>query len=917
MVRRPLNWPLVILQGLVRMLRLSTGRRFKVFVLSGLFGLSFLTTSLGALPIVASHVQAQSLVVSQGNPRQDLQQGILLYKAERYAEAIALWNAALATFAQQNDSIGQALSLNNLSLGYQQLGQWPEAETAVSQSLEILSEAQTSLPSADVHETLGKVLNTQGELLWAQGKPEAALAIWEDAVGYYQMAAHSVGVAIAQINQAKALQSLGLNAQATTLLSEVYQTLRQTADDDLQAAGLKALGQALRRIGELAQAQDVLLEGSRLAQEPAAKGEILLELGNTEQDLRRQALARGQMNVAETLAANGLNHYRLAAQLASSPLLSSQAQVNALRLLILTGQWDAVASAWPSMVATLLDLSPSRSAVYAQLNFADSLTCLRQPSQLAVLTCMGNVSSQQPIVTDAPLELAPPPSETIARILTTAIGYSRQIQDTLSESFALGQLGQLYAVNRQPTEAIALTKQGIERAESLQVSESAFRLYRQLGQLLNQTDNRQAAIAAYKEAVDALDQIRGSLLRINSEVLFSFRDNTEPIYREFVDLLLTGNPSDTSLREAVRNIDNLQRTELENFLGCDLSQLFEIGTGTIDPTAAKIYPIILPERLAIILEIPGQSLRYYQTPVSQGQFEKALRDLRTQLTEPGLTPEVIVEATKIYQWLIDPLEPALENNPQIQTLIFVPDGALRNIPMGVLYDEDSYFIEKGYAIAVAPQLDLFSPRKSPQNLSVLAGGVEIPQTIEGVAFPPITGVKAELSEIPSQFLASPPLLNDDFTIENIQERLNSGEVSAVHWKTHGIFSSDPTGTYLVTYRNTINASVLSQLVQSSRQRRGEPLEFMALSACETAQGDNRAVLGLAGLAVRAGARSTLSTLWRAEDDANTRLMADFYRFLQQGESKAKALQKAQVKLLQEGYAAPYYWATYILVGNWL
>ena len=92
---------------------------------------------------------------------------------------------------------------------------------------------------------------------------------------------------------------------------------------------------------------------------------------------------------------------------------------------------------------------------------------------------------------------------------------------------------------------------------------------------------------------------------------------------------------------------------------------------------------------------------------------------------------------------------------------------------------------------------------------------------------------------------------------------------------------------------------------------------MVLSACETAQGDNRAILGLAGLAVRAGARSTLSTLWRAEDDANTRLMADFYQFLQQGATKAKALQQAQLNLLQAGYVAPYYWATYILVGNWL
>ena len=441
---------------------------------------------------------------------------------------------------------------------------------------------------------------------------------------------------------------------------------------------------------------------------------------------------------------------------------------------------------------------------------------MRQTEKAAVLNCMGDVFSQQSIETDTPPALMPPPLETIFGILTTAVDHSRQIQDTLAESFALGQLGQLYAVNGQQVEALALTEQGIELAESLQIPESAFRLYRQLGQLLTQTGKQQAAIAAYEQAVDAIEQIRSSLLRVNSEVLFSFRDNAEPIYREFVDLLLADSPIEASLRKAVRNIDNLQRTELENFLGCDLSQLVAIGEETVDPTAAKIYPIILPERLAIILDVPGQSLRYFQTPISQAQLEKTLQDLRAQLTEPGLTPEVIVEATKVYQWLIKPLEPTLEDNPQIQTLVFVPDGSLRNLPMGVLYDEGSYFIEKGYAIAVAPRLELFRPQKSTEKLSVLAGGVEISQVIEGVAFPPITGLAAELSEIPSQFLTSPPLLNDNFTIENIEERLNSGEFSAIHWKTHGVFSSDPTGTYLVSYRNTINAGALNQLAAATR-----------------------------------------------------------------------------------------------------
>jgi CHAT domain-containing protein len=106
------------------------------------------------------------------------------------------------------------------------------------------------------------------------------------------------------------------------------------------------------------------------------------------------------------------------------------------------------------------------------------------------------------------------------------------------------------------------------------------------------------------------------------------------------------------------------------------------------------------------------------------------------------------------------------------------------------------------------------------------------------------------------------------------------------------------------------------------QFRGRPVELLTLSACETASGDEnsaRAALGLAGVAVRAGARSALATLWLADDAATTRLMPAFYRFLSSAAapSKAQALREAQLQLLSTlRYQHPRFWAPFVIIGNW-
>ena len=112
---------------------------------------------------------------------------------------------------------------------------------------------------------------------------------------------------------------------------------------------------------------------------------------------------------------------------------------------------------------------------------------------------------------------------------------------------------------------------------------------------------------------------------------------------------------------------------------------------------------------------------------------------------------------------------------------------------------------------------------------------------------------------------------------------------------------------------------LSNILQV-RQTQSNPIELLTLSACQTAEGDERAALGLAGVAVRAGARSTLASLWAIDDRSSAFLMTEFYRQLVQNPSfsKSQALRQAQLKLVNHpNYNHPSYWAPYVLLGNWL
>jgi len=271
--------------------------------------------------------------------------------------------------------------------------------------------------------------------------------------------------------------------------------------------------------------------------------------------------------------------------------------------------------------------------------------------------------------------------------------------------------------------------------------------------------------------------------------------------------------------------------------------------------------------------------------------------------------------------MIQPARETLQGKG-INTLVFALDSVLRNVPMTVLHDGEQYLVEN-YAIALAPDLSLPNPQTlQAEQLKVLAVGLtDPPKAVKDVPvnFAQLKNVNQELDAIASSGIPMTALRDQAFTGERFNTAINRGSFSIVHLATHGQFSSDPQNAFLLTSNGEIGINDLDSLFRVRGQLRPDNVELLILSACETAIGDELAALGIAGAAFRAGARSAIASLWTLDDAFGVEFTREFYRHVgQPGVTKAKALQLAQKSLLANPqYEHPRYWATYVLIGNWL
>lgn len=709
------------------------------------------------------------------------------------------------------------------------------------------------------------------------------------------------------------------------------------------------LGNVLREIGRLEESQKFLEQGLKMAQSPEAEGDMLLSLGNTLTALGNLERDRQASPVydympwrcvnsskTEKILNNFSKFYQEAYEryqqainkLPSSSATRIKAQLNSLNLALEMGDKSA-AKALANEKINFSSLPKNRTKVYARINLAKSLTCLQQ-------TLPGNELLWEDIINQ----------------LNEAVRDAQELKDERAKSYALGNFAGLYEylgwLNEQSQqqkttknwreEALKLTKEALYLAQPSQTPDIAYRWQWQLGRLFEAQGNNQEAIANYTGAVNTLQALRKDLVVLNQDIQFSFREQVEPVYRKLVDLLLQPNgeaeTSQTNLKQAREVIEALQIAELDNFFQEACLEFKEVQLENIDPKTAVVYSIVLQDRLEVILGFPNNSnkpLSHYRTDGSTQQFKNSIEILRSLIEKrrggDSEKAQILKLSQQIYDWLLPPTAQTELETSQVNTIVFVLDGILRNIPIAALYDgQHQKYLIQNYSVALTPGLRLLPPKRlKREQIKVIAAGRK-----DFLSLPPIPtlqnlpNVEKELAQIAEEVSVT-LLFNQEFISTKLKNEINSLAFPVVHIATHGQFSSKAEDTFIVAWDDKINVNKLAELLRVNDLSGRSDIDLLVLSACQTATGDNRATLGMAGVAVRSGARSTLATLWNVADRSTAALMAKFYHELDNSTAnevnKAEALRRAQLELLEgkqgEQFQDPYYWAAFVLVGNWL
>jgi CHAT domain-containing protein len=338
------------------------------------------------------------------------------------------------------------------------------------------------------------------------------------------------------------------------------------------------------------------------------------------------------------------------------------------------------------------------------------------------------------------------------------------------------------------------------------------------------------------------------------------------------------------------------------------------------------------DRLELILiTADGKPIRK-SLNTTRAEVLSIARELRLSVTNVRNSTSYLVPAKQMYQLLVAPLEKDLQQL-SINNLIYITDAGLRTIPLAALHDDNGFIVER-YSVGLMPSLSLTDTEHIDiRNSQVLAmGASEFPDNR------PLPAVPVELATIIKTW-SGRSFLNKDFTLDNLKKQRQQNPYGIVHLATHAEFQpGKPANSYIQLIESKLAPNQIPSLGWT------KPLvDLLVLSACRTAIGDNQVELGFAGLAVQAGVKSALASLWDVNDEGTLGLMSEFYQELKEAPIKAEALRRAQLAMIRDGVriqggklvttkgefplppalvrlgdkdlSHPYYWSAFTMIGN--
>ena len=738
---------------------------------------------------------------------------------------------------------------------------------------------------------------TLGKQYFGQGHFAQAAQSWEQAARRFEEEGKPNDQAQALLYLSQALYNLGQYRRAGVTLQLAERLAIEANNRTLVSTIHGRLGNVAFALGLEKEAEEYLtkaLSQARKLEDSVLVASLLNDRGNVLATQKRYSEALGSFTES-TVLAEAINHHSLAVT----------ALINAAWSSLLEGQLTASKDRLDLAFTQVKVLEDSHEKARELLSIGLAYDQLRQTLQ----------PSNHTLVRQS------------AKSFQISAEMAHRLKDHRTASYGWGHLGHLYETEGRLDEAMELTRRALHAAQQGAAPESLYQWEWQIGRLLRQQGKNDEAILAYRRAVYTLQPIRHEVTQGFPVQTKSFRDAIGPLFFELVDLLLkqADGTTDEVLKQTI--LGNARRTT-EQFKTAELQDYFrdncveaalskkrnvdEIVKG-IEQTAV-VYPILLPDRLELLISFhDGEKaeLKRERVPVTLEVLSKEVRLLR-RLLEKRTTRQYLPHAQQVYTWLIQPLRHYLKRF-DIQTIVFVPDGPLRTIPLGALHDGKEFLIEQ-YALAITPGIVLTDPRPiNREEIKFLSVGLT--DSVQG--FPSLPNVASEIQTL-TELFGGRVLLNQQFQVDELEHEMKDERPTIVHIASHAKFDGEAKNTFLLAFDEKLTMDRLDELI-GLYQFRETPLDLLTLSACETAAGDDRAALGLAGVAVKAGARSALATLWFINDKATSELVTEFYRQLQHTSlSKAEALQNAKKKLMRHPtYQHPGYWSPFLLINNWL
>lgn len=832
-----------------------------------------------------------------------VERGITLYQNGEFPEAIAVWEEAL-NLAENSER--QVIILENIALARSAIGQDSLALNYWQKALNLRKELQNRLE-------VGRILTEQAQIYNRLGKYRSSLAILCGSEDYLNCQANSA-LKIARTEKDR----LGI-AAALGVLGDTYR-LQGSLDSDLKA--IEILQNSLNVAREIEKPVYVYSALNslgnvyiNLARDRYNRANLArsIDRGNNASKLEKEAIDR--LEIALKQFNNAL---KIVQNLKNDPNGEIKTLLNLITVYNDLGREKLAREKLESALIVWERLPNSRQKIYAAVTLANLL----ETREINLEHFSRNNKCIRAEFRERAKEL-----------LKKAIEIGELLAATRAKSFAWGELGHIYECERNFELALKYTRKAIATSDTnFNARDSTYLWEWQIGRIFQKKGEKQAAREAYQRAVFILETIKKDILIASRDFQFNFQASINPIYRELIKLKLEqqSGQEQTQLslktetwQSVIDTSDALKLAELQNYLGEDCT--VEI----IEPSerkkliskykAAILNFIIFNDRSAVLLTLPNGKKQLYWLEIERKTLNAKVNEFRTGLERYRDLNYDPTPAIELYNLLIKPFAEQLRQT-EVETLVIIPDGALRTIPIAALHDGKQFLIER-YDIATTTGFKIEESRKN-LNFQVLALGVTEAATIDNRTFPPLANVQIEIDRIKTLFPNTEVLLNQNFRSDRVSDKLNQKPFNILHIATHGQFSYEANNTFLVLgNERKLNLKNLYDLL-SATEGRYNSIELLVLSACETAVGgEGTAFLGLGGLAVQAGIKTAVATLWFVQDASTADLVGKFYEnLLDNNFTRVGALSEAQRALIRGDYGGEYthpaYWAPFILIGNW-